>query len=124
MENLTVTPEGVGLVVSPWNFPIAIPCGGILSMLAAGNTVIFKPASDSVLVAHELAVEAAPADTTRPPRRYPQRLVMRADTLTAVVVQVMWGWGARWPEQSVPDDGSPASHHDDSHSAPTRQDEV
>ncbi len=54
MENIEAKPEGVGLVISPWNFPIAIPCGGILSMLAAGNTVIFKPASDSVLVAHEL----------------------------------------------------------------------
>jgi len=53
-ENLDVKPEGVGLVISPWNFPIAIPCGGILSMLAAGNTVIFKPASDSVLVGYEL----------------------------------------------------------------------
>ena len=54
MQNIEVKPEGVGLVISPWNFPIAIPCGGILSMLAAGNTVIFKPASDSVLVAYEL----------------------------------------------------------------------
>ncbi len=54
LKHIEVKPEGVGLVISPWNFPIAIPCGGILSMLAAGNTVIFKPASDSVLVAHEL----------------------------------------------------------------------
>ena len=46
--------KGVGLVVSPWNFPIAIPCGGIVAALAAGNTVIFKPASDAVLVAWEL----------------------------------------------------------------------
>ncbi len=46
--------KGVGVVVSPWNFPIAIPCGGIVASLAAGNTVIFKPASDSVLVAWEL----------------------------------------------------------------------
>ncbi len=43
--------KGVGAVVSPWNFPIAIPCGGIAAALAAGNTVIFKPASDAVLVA-------------------------------------------------------------------------
>ncbi|MBL0715721.1 MAG: aldehyde dehydrogenase family protein, partial [Desulfosarcina sp.] len=43
--------KGVGAVVSPWNFPIAIPCGGIVASLAAGNTVIFKPASDAVLVA-------------------------------------------------------------------------
>lgn len=48
------TPRGVVVVVSPWNFPIAIPCGGIAAALAAGNTVILKPASNTVLVAHEL----------------------------------------------------------------------
>ena len=46
--------RGVGVVISPWNFPIAIPCGGIMASLAAGNTVIFKPSSDAVLVAWEL----------------------------------------------------------------------
>jgi RHH-type proline utilization regulon transcriptional repressor/proline dehydrogenase/delta 1-pyrroline-5-carboxylate dehydrogenase len=45
---------GVVVVVSPWNFPIAIPCGGVAAGLAAGNTVILKPASDTVLVAWEL----------------------------------------------------------------------
>lgn len=47
--------KGVVVVVSPWNFPIAIPCGGIAAALAVGNTVILKPASDTVLVAWELA---------------------------------------------------------------------
>ena len=46
--------RGVVLVVTPWNFPIAIPCGGILAALAAGNTVIFKPASAAALVGWEL----------------------------------------------------------------------
>lgn len=46
--------KGVVAVVSPWNFPLAIPCGGIAAALAAGNTVIFKPASNTVLIAHEL----------------------------------------------------------------------
>ncbi len=46
--------KGVGVVISPWNFPIAIPCGGIVAALAAGNTVIFKPSSNAVLVAWEL----------------------------------------------------------------------
>ncbi len=46
--------KGVGVVISPWNFPIAIPCGGITASLAAGNTVIFKPSSDAVLVAWQL----------------------------------------------------------------------
>ncbi|MAR09902.1 MAG: proline dehydrogenase [Blastopirellula sp.] len=45
-------PRGVVLVVSPWNFPLAIPCGGVAAALAAGNTVILKPASDTVLAAH------------------------------------------------------------------------
>ena len=51
IETVTSRGRGVGAVVSPWNFPIAIPCGGIVASLAAGNTVIFKPASDAVLVA-------------------------------------------------------------------------
>lgn len=54
MPTLRAKPRGVVVVVSPWNFPIAIPCGGIAAALAAGNTVIFKPASDTVLVAWEL----------------------------------------------------------------------
>lgn len=45
---------GVVVVVSPWNFPIAIPCGGMAAALAAGNTVILKPASDTVLTAYHL----------------------------------------------------------------------
>ena len=48
---LTARGKGVGVVVAPWNFPIAIPCGGMTAALAAGNTVIFKPASDAVLPA-------------------------------------------------------------------------
>jgi RHH-type proline utilization regulon transcriptional repressor/proline dehydrogenase/delta 1-pyrroline-5-carboxylate dehydrogenase len=54
MENLQCRGKGVALVITPWNFPIAIPCGGIVSSLAAGNTVIFKPASAAVMVAWEL----------------------------------------------------------------------
>ncbi len=45
---------GTIVVVSPWNFPIAIPCGGVAAALAAGNTVILKPASDTVLPARIL----------------------------------------------------------------------
>ena len=54
METVRARPLGVVVVVSPWNFPIAIPCGGIAAALAAGNTVILKPASDAVPVAREL----------------------------------------------------------------------
>jgi RHH-type proline utilization regulon transcriptional repressor/proline dehydrogenase/delta 1-pyrroline-5-carboxylate dehydrogenase len=36
------SPLGVVLVTPPWNFPIAMPAGGVLAALAAGNTVILK----------------------------------------------------------------------------------
>jgi len=54
LHGVEASPQGVVAVVSPWNFPIAIPCGGIAAALAAGNTVILKPAPDTVLVAHLL----------------------------------------------------------------------
>jgi len=54
MPTVKARGKGVVVVVSPWNFPIAIPCGGVAAALAAGNTVILKPASDTVLVAWEL----------------------------------------------------------------------
>ena len=53
LPSLKARPKGVVVVVPPWNFPIAIPCGGVAAALAAGNTVILKPASDTVLVAWE-----------------------------------------------------------------------
>ena len=53
-ENLSFEPKGVGVVVPPWNFPIAIPTGGVAAALASGNTVIVKPASASALCAYEM----------------------------------------------------------------------
>lgn len=38
-------PLGVVAVVTPWNFPVAIPCWKIAPALVAGNTVVFKPAT-------------------------------------------------------------------------------
>ncbi len=54
LPGLAARGKGVVVVVPPWNFPIAIPCGGIAAALAAGNTVILKPAPETVLVAWEL----------------------------------------------------------------------
>ncbi|MGA2294276.1 MAG: bifunctional proline dehydrogenase/L-glutamate gamma-semialdehyde dehydrogenase [Acidimicrobiales bacterium] len=45
---------GVVLVVPPWNFPYAIPCGGVCAALSAGNAVILKPAPETVATAWEL----------------------------------------------------------------------
>jgi RHH-type proline utilization regulon transcriptional repressor/proline dehydrogenase/delta 1-pyrroline-5-carboxylate dehydrogenase len=44
-------PFGTVVVTPPWNFPFAVPCGGVLAALAAGSTVILKPAPETVLTA-------------------------------------------------------------------------
>jgi RHH-type proline utilization regulon transcriptional repressor/proline dehydrogenase/delta 1-pyrroline-5-carboxylate dehydrogenase len=49
------TPLGVVVITPPWNFPYAIPCGGVVAALAAGNSVILKPAPETVGVAWHLA---------------------------------------------------------------------
>lgn len=50
-EHVTMTYEPLGVVacINPWNFPSAIPLGMALGAIAAGNTVIWKPASDTPL---------------------------------------------------------------------------
>ena len=48
------TPLGTILVVPPWNFPYAIPMGGVCAALAAGNSVILKPAPETVATAWEI----------------------------------------------------------------------
>lgn len=55
LPDIQWTPKGTVLVAPPWNFPCSIPAGGILAALAAGNCVIFKPPSESVLVGWHVA---------------------------------------------------------------------
>lgn len=59
------SPVGVVLVVPPWNFPYAIPAGGVLAALASGNAVILKPAPETVAVAFELATQLWDAGVPR-----------------------------------------------------------
>lgn len=47
-------PIGVVGAITPWNFPIAIPSWKLMPAIIAGNTVVFKPASDTPLLAIEL----------------------------------------------------------------------
>jgi aldehyde dehydrogenase (NAD+) len=57
-ENTTIItlkePVGVAALISPWNFPLSIPVWKIAPALAAGNTVILKPASNTPLIAIKL----------------------------------------------------------------------
>ena len=48
-------PMGVVLVVPPWNFPVAIPAGGVFAALAAGNAAILKPAPETPACAEIVA---------------------------------------------------------------------
>ncbi|MGH1489974.1 MAG: proline dehydrogenase family protein, partial [Acidimicrobiales bacterium] len=57
MGDATFEPLGVVTVIPPWNFPVAIPAGGVLASLAAGNTVLFKPAPETPRCA-EIVAEA------------------------------------------------------------------
>jgi len=48
-------PIGVVGCITPWNFPLAIPCWKLMPALLAGNAVVFKPAEDTPLLAIRLA---------------------------------------------------------------------
>ncbi|NOX36893.1 MAG: aldehyde dehydrogenase family protein [Calditrichaeota bacterium] len=47
-------PIGVAGIITPWNFPMAIPTWKIFPALVSGNTVVFKPASDTPATATKL----------------------------------------------------------------------
>jgi len=54
--NMTIRqPMGIVGIITPWNFPMAIPAWKTLPALLAGNAVILKPASDTPLLALKLA---------------------------------------------------------------------
>jgi RHH-type proline utilization regulon transcriptional repressor/proline dehydrogenase/delta 1-pyrroline-5-carboxylate dehydrogenase len=51
---LDYIPRGVAVVIPPWNFPLAIPCGMTAAALVAGNAVVLKPAEQSPVMAWHL----------------------------------------------------------------------
>lgn len=55
LETVSYAPKGIILVIPPWNFPLAIPVGGVAASLAGGNTVILKPATVALPIAWEFA---------------------------------------------------------------------
>ncbi|HEY9646168.1 MAG TPA: L-glutamate gamma-semialdehyde dehydrogenase, partial [Chroococcidiopsis sp.] len=48
-------PRGISLIISPWNFPLAIPTGMTVASLVAGNCTLLKPAEPSSVIAAKLA---------------------------------------------------------------------
>jgi RHH-type proline utilization regulon transcriptional repressor/proline dehydrogenase/delta 1-pyrroline-5-carboxylate dehydrogenase len=51
-NELRYVPRGVVAVISPWNFPVAIPMGMTAAALAAGNAAILKPAEQAPACGH------------------------------------------------------------------------
>jgi len=51
-NELVYLPLGVGVVIPPWNFPLAILAGMTLAAVVTGNTVVLKPSSDSCLTGY------------------------------------------------------------------------
>jgi RHH-type proline utilization regulon transcriptional repressor/proline dehydrogenase/delta 1-pyrroline-5-carboxylate dehydrogenase len=96
-EGLAFEPFGVVVVASPWNFPYAIPAGGVLAALAAGNAVILKPAPETVttgaLVARHCWEAGVPPDVLQflpcPDDGVGRRLVTHPD-VGALVLTGAW----------------------------------
>ncbi|HEX7404324.1 MAG TPA: aldehyde dehydrogenase family protein, partial [Candidatus Nanopelagicaceae bacterium] len=59
------SPLGVVLIVPPWNFPYAIPVGGVCAALAAGNAVILKPAPETVATSWQIVQQLWKAGVPR-----------------------------------------------------------
>jgi energy-coupling factor transporter ATP-binding protein EcfA2 len=74
-NELHYIPLGVGIVIPPWNFPLAILVGMTLASVVAGNTVVLKPSSDSPTIAYKFFAVLEEAglvelDSTRPVRGF------------------------------------------------------
>ena len=52
-SHLEYIPLGVGAVIPPWNFPLAIMAGMTAAAIVTGNTVVLKPSSDAPAIAYK-----------------------------------------------------------------------
>ena len=66
-NELLYVPRGVVAVISPWNFPLAIPCGMTSAALVTGNAVVLKPAEQSPAMASRLVPRCGPVVSRPPP---------------------------------------------------------
>jgi len=92
-EGAVLSPRGVVVVASPWNFPYAIPAGGVLAALAAGNAVILKPPPEvrrtSQHLVEQLHRGGVPHDVVQfvacPDNEVGQRLISHPDVDSVVL---------------------------------------
>jgi RHH-type proline utilization regulon transcriptional repressor/proline dehydrogenase/delta 1-pyrroline-5-carboxylate dehydrogenase len=96
-EDGAFRPWGSVVVASPWNFPLSISAGGVLGALAAGNTVVLKPAPEAVAVAGELVEALWKGGVPRTALQYvpcvdgdASRLLITSRDVDAVVLTGSW----------------------------------
>ncbi|WP_221583687.1 bifunctional proline dehydrogenase/L-glutamate gamma-semialdehyde dehydrogenase [Microbacterium sp. G2-8] len=69
VDGAEYAPAKVTAVIPPWNFPAAIPAGGVLAALASGSAVVFKPARQAArtgaVIAEALWEAGVPRDVLR-----------------------------------------------------------
>ncbi|EDY80889.1 aldehyde dehydrogenase (NAD) family protein [Verrucomicrobiia bacterium DG1235] len=91
-KNLEFRGKGVGVIIPPWNFPIAIPAGGVLASLAAGNNTILKPSPQAAycgwLICQALWKTGVPRKALQflPCRNDPEASHLAAHPKTAFVI--------------------------------------
>ena len=54
-DEMIYLPLGAGVIIPPWNFPLAIMAGMSVAALVAGNTVVIKPSSETPTIAAKFA---------------------------------------------------------------------
>ncbi len=92
-EGAQLRPRGVVVVASPWNFPYAIPAGGVLAALAAGNVVILKPPPEArrtaLHIVEQLHRAGVPADVVQfvacPDNEVGRRLISHPDVDSVIL---------------------------------------
>ncbi|HEY7209367.1 MAG TPA: L-glutamate gamma-semialdehyde dehydrogenase [Bryobacteraceae bacterium] len=67
-DQMVYLPLGVGIIIPPWNFPLAILLGMATAALVTGNTVVIKPSSDTPTIAAKFA--EALLETGIPPQAF------------------------------------------------------
>jgi len=90
-------PCGVVVVSPPWNFPYAIPAGGVLAALAAGNTVILKPSPEAPATAgllvqqlHQAGLDAGRLQVLAAADGGPGRRLITHPSVSAVILTGSW----------------------------------
>ncbi len=54
-DEMVYLPLGAGVIIPPWNFPLAIMAGMSVAALVTGNTIVIKPSSETPTIAAKFA---------------------------------------------------------------------